>query len=396
LARIDWFLLTLSYLCLFVFGLADNARGPTFPDMLADFALSDSLGSLVFLVASAASLANNLLSFFWLKRLGPVGALRFYSLVQALGVLMMGLARSYEGLVAASVVYGASSGALGIVVNLLAAGAVGPARRRQALSGLHCMYGVSSLLAPLLVSRIYAGGEGWPTVFLWLAAGPALVAVLSLLRKGGASHRRVEQETIDGAALGLVGVHGHVRERKRPRAAAIFFGSFLTLYVVAEVLVSTRLVLFARRALNYSPEEANLLLSAFFLALFCGRLLFAIVSFPFSNAHVLMLSAVSSLIAFVIGLTVHPLGLAVCGFTMSMFYPCAIALVSEDVGSHSEYATSWALTLQSCGLMVMHFGVGAVSDSFGIAQALWLGPMSLILVILLMALRPRVRLRFGW
>ena len=57
---------------LFALGLVDNARGPVFPDILKEFSLTDTVGSLFFLVASFASLVHNLIFYRFLCETSPI------------------------------------------------------------------------------------------------------------------------------------------------------------------------------------------------------------------------------------------------------------------------------------------------------------------------------------
>jgi fucose permease len=428
---LDWFLLGLTYLSLFVFGIIDNSRGPVFPDILREFSLSDSQGAYFFLITSGAGLVNNLLAFWWLPRLGAYRVLQVYSIIQLLGLIGLGLERvtpGYFGVLAACAVLGVSSGGLGIAQNLLVTDSVPFALRRRALSGLHGMYGISSLLAPLLVTFNYAvnsvngqvGGAGapgyasWRLIFLWLTLGSAVVIVISLFRssrsvgaKLGAaklsstklSSTRLDPENLGATKEATISQGQNLSSASMGKGAEVgsdlfwrrtaFLALMLSLYVIAEISISSRLVLFARRDAGFSIENSNLLLSGFFLSLFFGRLLFTVVHFHLSHIRLLGISAIASFLFFILGLFFNPIWLAVCGFTMSWFYPTAIAMISDEMADESARATSWCVTMQSLGLMLMHFMMGVLSDRVGLRIALCIGPVCLVLVFALLALRRR-------
>jgi fucose permease len=158
-------------------------------------------------------------------------------------------------------------------------------------------------------------------------------------------------------------------------------GLILAFYVISEVAISSRLALYARREVGLDVTQANLLLSGFFLLLFIGRLGSAIVHFPLSNLALLRLSAVTSLVAFSLGLLHHPGWLALCGLTMSVFYPCMMAYLAERMGDRIGYATAWSVTIQLLGLMLMHFALGRIADVASLGAALWIGPICLAFVL---------------
>jgi fucose permease len=162
----------------------------------------------------------------------------------------------------------------------------------------------------------------------------------------------------------------------------LFFGTLGAFYVVAEISISTRLVLFARREWAYEIDAANGLLSLFFLGLFVGRFAAALFRFPWRSSSILKVSAVVGLVFYILGITVHPSWLALAGIPLSVFYPCMIAMVNEEQRAHAGYITSWCITLQSFGVMVMHFVLGGLTDVFGLRGALWTGPLVLALVLI--------------
>lgn len=383
-----WFYLALAYLSLFTLGMGDNARGPVFPDLIREFGLSDSLAALFFFVSSAAACLNNLCAPFWVPRLGSFRALQFYSVLQVVGFIVMGFSTHYVSMLIGSSIVGLSMGGLGISLNILASESVSTAKRRQALSGLHCMYGVASLLAPLLVTGLFRFGINWKEVFLFIAMGPVLVLGFSALTKSPTSSKAKEVD-----ASSVVDKDG---PSDSPRRSSTYrYAGIVALYVIAEIAISSRLVLYARRDVGMSLESANELLSFFFLTLFLGRLAFALIHVPLRNSSVLALSGGASLLFFCLGLFHHPAWLALCGLSMSMFYPCAMTLVTEETGRESGLVMSWIVTTQSLGLMAMHFAIGWLSDRFGLGKALWIGPLCLIVMLILLGTRGGVKVISG-
>jgi fucose permease len=185
-------------------------------------------------------------------------------------------------------------------------------------------------------------------------------------------------------------------KKPRPKGAAAYFAVILTFYVIAEIALSTRMVLFARREAGLSSEDANLLLSGFFLLLFLGRMVFAMAHVKIPTVTVLVVSALLSLFCFSLGLIYHPLWLAGCGLAMSVFYPTSIALLGDELREHAAFATSWCVTLQSFGLMMMHYLLGALSDLWSLGQALWIGPLCLVFVLAMLVNLPRARVKLEW
>jgi len=358
-------------------------RGPVFPDLLKEYALTDTVGGLFFLLASASGLVNNVLLFKWIEKIGAYRTTQVYSFAQVLGLVIIGFGQKYGLTLLGAGIIGTSLGGLGISVNVLVIEGASPGRRRQALSGLHCMYGVSSLLAPLLVSFLYHNGLGWRGVLGWVAVGPAAVMVVSYFY-----HARLLRALAGDGSRSSAGAEV-VTDRARARRVGLYYALIGTFYVVAEISISTRLALYARRDWAYEVDAANLLLVVYFVGLFLGRLASALVRLPWRSYHILVASAVCGLVAYSLGLLFHPLWMAVSGLFLSVFYPCMLALISEEQEEISGYVTSWCITLQSFGIMAMHFLLGRLADDFGLGRALWLGPLTLLSVLLCLSLKSR-------
>jgi MFS transporter, FHS family, glucose/mannose:H+ symporter len=373
-----------AYLCIFAYGLCDNSRGPIFPDLLRDFSLSDSAGSLFFLVASGAALLNNLFSIGLMERKGALWAVKFYCFLQIVGFLFIGFSPSFFSVLVGAAIFGASLGGNGIAVNILIAEASPVRIRRQMLAGLHCLYGLSSLLAPFFVTFMYHLGFGWKVALAWLSLGPAVVLGVTFLPWIESSvEARVTRELPDP-------IHPDKQLlRNRPWGPVMYYGAIISLYVVAELTISTRLVLFARRECGYSVEQANLLLSGFFLTLFLGRLYFALFKIPLRNRVILRWSAATGLVCFALGILVNPLWLSLAGLAFSLFYPGAIAYINDEMPApQAAFVTSWGVTIQNLALVFMQFILGELTDRFSLGKALWLGPVCLAISLGFLLIRP--------
>lgn len=368
----NWFWLGLAYLSLFFLGLSDNCRGPLFPDVLEQFKLTDAQGSWFFVVSAVVGLANNLAAGIWLARLGVVHGLALYSLLMGLALILMAWAHNYLTLLVGVGLLGIGMAGQGVCQNLLAGACAHAGNRRRVFSGLHCMYGLASLLAPLLVSGVRWLHWHWSLAFAVLALGPLIITFLSL------------RKSIDvPAAARPVRSEGDWQK-------SLWAATMLSAYVAAEILISTRLVLFARRDHAYSADAANLLLGTFFLMLFVGRLGFALYETPWRTRQILWVSAASTLLLLVLGILTSPWFLALSGLSMSVFYPTAMSLLAEELSEQVQQATSWCVAGSSLFLIVMHPLVGRLSDLYGLGFALWIGPLMLGVVMVFLLFPRRI------
>lgn len=359
-------LILISYICCFVYGVNGTARGIIYPDLLKEFHLSNTEGSLFFSLASVFGLANNLLTFKWYPRLGPLKAMSLFSAMFAISIFIIAFAPNFMITLIGSSILGFSMGGTGLLCNTLAVESTSDlSLRRQILSGLHAFYGIGSCLSPLIVNVLVQFGFDWRMTFAIMGIVPVLATLQAIQTKSESLSHEWKSAFVD----------------HKPWRRTLWYASFCTLYVATETLLSTRLVLYGRSVLNYEIEPAGFLLSSFFLTFTFGRVSFALIRLKHSNFAILMSSAILSVIAFLIGLYVHPIGFALCGLGCSVFYPCAMSLLSGELGQATAFTMSWCQTAQSLGAILMHSSVGYLADRVGLQNAMLVGPVLLVIMI---------------
>ena len=165
LPQVKW-AVVFSFLSLFVLGLADNIRGPLFPEILNGFGLSSSRGALSFATTSTAAFVASFVSGFYLKRWTISSLHKLSMLIMSIGLIVMGVVHSFEMFLIGSFILGLSIGFMGVSQNLLVSENVSGEAQSKALSGLHAMYGFASFFAPLLASTTTLNYQTWRAAFL--------------------------------------------------------------------------------------------------------------------------------------------------------------------------------------------------------------------------------------
>ncbi len=368
--------LALAFASLLCLGLLDNARGPLFPELLRDLRLTDAEGGWFFAAASAAGGTASLLGRAAVARLGLLGALRLGLALSTAGIAALGLTRGLGGLVGGAAVFGLGIGLQSVAQGVLVDRGTPPPLKRRVFAGLHSMYGLASLFAPLLVAGLARAEVGWRVAFPLLAAFPLALLTLSALAPRPPAP----------AAPAPVGA----ARPQGDRGAHAWVGLVTACYCASELLISTRLVLHLRR-LGWEQDEASGALSLFFLALLAGRVAFGLLPARGATGPLLAASLVASLGAWALGLWVHPMLLCLCGLTMAPFFPTAMALVSEAFPREVDAALGVVYAFVSFGIVLMHWGVGALSDAAGLDRALLVGPGALVVALALVAWAPWTR-----
>lgn len=370
---IIWPYIFISYLGLFVFGLCDNIRGPLFPEIMKDFGVSDSVGSLMFALSSVSGFVSSHLTRQLLRRYDRLTVLRLGACVVVVAMIGMSLMQNFVLFLICSFFFGLSLGMISLIPNILVPLGSSAERKQQFLSGLHAMYGISSLLSPLLAAAVQWGLGNWRWTFVIAACAPLGLLLYSFHSSHHNLHKKSEVTAAD-----------RKQHRKTHFKPLLFLAIMLSFAVAGEVLMSTRLALYVRRVLNYDMESSSFFVTGFFVFMLLGRLVFALVKLPLSIRFQLMMSLIGSITLILAGIHLNPFCLIFVGWTVAPFYPLTVAWISSKFPQDLDSAISFLMMTGSVMLVGMHLLVGKVTDQFGIGQALYLGPVfffiSLILV----------------
>jgi len=377
-----------AFISMFVLGISDNIRGPLYPELLNFFSLSHSQGALSFALTSLAAFMANTLAAFSLKKI-QLDRLMFVSIIlMIIGPLLMGLASTFSFYLAGAIFFGFSIGSLGVVQNLLIAENTHGRSQTQALSGLHGVYGLSSLVAPLLASRAPAwflnNFPQWTLLTKWQSSFfiiTVLAAAILLML-----FFTTAQPQFTPHALHDESVHG----KKCSVWTMLWFAGFFASYVGAEILISSRLALYMRTYFEMSLEKSSDYVFYFFIFLFLGRIFFVFKSFKMQLKNQLNLFLGSSLVCLLLGLWLHPFFLTLVGLTMAPFYPMAIGYISATAGFQKRRFLTFTMGVQSLFVIFMHIVVGYITDAYGLFYAFGIGIFLLIGSMICLNLHPKI------
>ncbi len=380
-----WPYLILAYLSLIVYGLADNIRGPLFPELIRHFGVSNTLGSWFYGVASIFSFIGAWLCLQTLKKLDRVQNLYSALIVLMAGLIGLALSQNYYHLLLASAILGLGLGQTTVIFNLLATVGTSTKYRKQAISGLHSMYALSSFLAPLVVAGVYRLGGTWSECFFFAASlcGLLILGGVIFYRKGNSA---AESALAEAAPTETVPV-------KRPKGIYILSTAF-GFYVVAEILLSSRLALYLRLEKNFDLEKSSFYLTGFFLCLLTSRIVFSIWPLKRSVYSQLLTSLVISFISILLGLYVDEKFFIFAGLTMGPFYALSVIYVSEAFPGFLNQAMALSMALQSLMVVLMHVTSGWMTDQWGISWAMLAGPACLALSMGLLWGFPRWKMQW--
>lgn len=350
-------LVWLSYSSLLVLGLLDNVRGPFFPEILSELQLNGSAGSLFFAVTSMMAFLGSWSCQFILKKRDSMFLMWVAGFNFAVGYIAIALSHDFFIVLAACALFGLAFGIWNVGQNLLIVEGCAPEFRRRAFNGLHSMYGLAALLAPIVASGFRWVGFDWRQSFLALSVFPLWLGIWSF-----AWRDKTRAHSEESPAQPFTPA-----ERRLGWVLALILAGYLW----GELSVTTRFVLWLRTDLGFSPDRANFYQSAFFAGLLGGRLILSFVPLKgISNWSLMILSSGVSALLLYLGLLSSPLWILLSGFTMSPFFPVLMDQINLMFGKKSAQALGVVIGSGSLSVVVMHVVIGGVTDWMGLTLAL--------------------------
>jgi MFS family permease len=335
----------------------DNMRGPLVPLFAHELGLDYAKTSLFLVVGTFTAVA---VTAFLIPLLARYGSRLITIGLGFVGLGTIALSYAVQGfvsLIVLAVLSGATVAGGGAICNVLVMEGTDLDRRSRIMCLLHAMYGVGSLIAPLVVSQLVSRGFSWPAVFT-TAAVP--LAVL-----------------ISGVAISLPRHDPKQIEEGTPlkwpsRLQALILFAF-SIYVAGEVMTSMWMVTYLVEGKGLTVVTAAPYLTGFFLMMALTRLLCFFSIKPENERWILGLCLVLSMGGITLGLSGFLWGFSLAG-ALGPYFPLFLARVGRTFPTEARPLTLWILTSMQLTLALFHISIGKLTDSLGIQSAYWLSP----------------------
>lgn len=366
-----WPAITFGYLSLFILGLYDNLRGPFFVDISNSLNISDTVASLFFVITSGVAFILGLLSASILSKVGLVLALRLSLLTMGAGYFFISVSQGVGQLLLGAGIFGIGFGITNVAQNLIIIEGASEKLRRKLLSGLHATYALAAIFAPILAEQFFRWQLPWQKAFQVVSLISLLVVGVSFLWDWPSNFRKITRVV---KSEKLFKIFLNLRAEK-----FLSVSSVLAFYVLAEIIVATRLSVLLRREYEFTAADAARCLTGFFLCLLFGRLIFLFFHFRHSSEKIIGVCLFSSIILYLAGSVVNPLFFIAVGLTMGPVFGLSVDLVAERFKKNSSEAVGLAVTASGALLVPVHFFVGYLSEKVGIKLAVGVGVVPLII-----------------
>ena len=358
---IFWGLIYLAYICLASLSFVDNGRGAAYPEILKDFSLGADQGAWIFALSAFAGLLANFTSKYWLSWLGPKKSTQISLVflgISGIGVSHAGESKNFILMLIFCGLLGIGVAVATITMNILIVDATPASSRRRFFSGLHAVYGLSSLVAPMALAYLIAKGQTW--MFYFYCAGcfsfVAFISSFFIGRKTSISQIRK--------------IEGNI-----PRKIKILFGLLFSFYLFSEIIASSMLTLYLQASHNFPAAKSKSYLGIFFFLLMTGRLLMAARHVNTKNEKLLKASLLLTIIFSLFGLFYSPIFLLITGLSMSYFLPVAFDFLAQTFGKKADYMTTSVMAFMEVFVCVMHFLFGHLISLVGIKIAFFAVPI---------------------
>ena len=361
-----------GYASLFALGLLDNARGPYYADFAADLKLPDSKASFLFVMTSLMAFFMGLIANWFIRKWNLLNLIRVGHLCMTGGFLCLAVMTNFLTLVLATTLFGTGFGLINVGENILIVDGTPVELRRKYISGLHSFYAMASILSPLVISIFIQNGLTWRHGFAWFSIAPLFSFALTFFAK------------IQKSAV----VEEHHSQLKISWKIMLA-GAALGFYVLAEILITSRLVVYLRRYDGMAPDLAAQVLALFFILVLAGRILVTFIDLrQFSSRKIMLICLGFSFLMNSLGLFWSPYWLVLCGLCMAPMFGIGVSYIAEIFPQDPSRAIANALSVNAIMIVIMHFTVGFVTQSSGIRTAMLAGPVFLLLAFVIFKLEP--------
>jgi fucose permease len=361
-----WLFTAGTFFAFFLFGFADNLKGPTLPALLRDLRFSYSQGGTLLFAAYVGFLIATLLTGVLADVAGKKAVLLVAGACLFVGIGAYSLLRSFWWLTAAIATLGLGLGAVEVGGNTVIVDLHAEQKGRY-LNLMAVFHGLGSLIAPLYAGQLLAEGSSWQRVYQLSLILVVILPLYLLFLK------------YPGSATSGVGRTGwqHLGRSVFTKKMGWFY-LLIAVYVAAEIGLASWLVEFLQKAKSQSIVLSSVFLSLFFGGIMVGRFLGSFLVERVGYLKSILIVSGAAVLCLAIGTFGPPatiLFLPLTGLFFSIIFPTATAAVSDLQRENVGTALGLFFAFAGIGGMIGPWLIGLCSDWQGITAG-----FSLVLV----------------
>ena len=167
-------LLPIIYLAFISLGLPDSLLGSAWPSLYPVLGVPVSSMGLLSMLTSLGTIVSSLQSDRLTRTFGTGRVTAFSTALTALALFGFSVSRSFWMLCLWAVPYGLGAGSIDAALNNY----VALHYKSRHMSWLHCMWGVGTVISPMLMSRALSAGQGWSSGYRTVACLQTVIAAI--------------------------------------------------------------------------------------------------------------------------------------------------------------------------------------------------------------------------
>ena len=167
-------LLPIIYLAFISLGLPDSLLGSAWPSLYPVLGVPVSSMGLLSMLTSLGTIVSSLQSDRLTRTFGTGRVTAFSTALTALALFGFSVSRSFWMLCLWAVPYGLGAGSIDAALNNY----VALHYKSRHMSWLHCMWGVGTVISPVLMSRALSAGQGWSSGYRTVACLQTVIAAI--------------------------------------------------------------------------------------------------------------------------------------------------------------------------------------------------------------------------
>ncbi|MGH9459262.1 MAG: MFS transporter [Thermoanaerobaculia bacterium] len=312
---------------------------------------------------------------------GNKGVLTVSAALVTAGLLLIAAAQAFVPALAGAVILGFGGGGLNTSTNALVSD-VYPDKRGAMLNLLGVFFGFGALFIPLLAAVIlHVVG---PVQLLWIAAALSALCFVAYL----ALRFPPARETGGFSPLGVLKVASH------PGVLLIAFLLFFQSGNESSIGGWTSTFVGSTGA---SPRAATWVLAGYWAAMMVGRVVSAKLLESMTKTALVLASAIGSALGAVVlllstSVAVAAAGAVIIGLSFAAIYPTTLAIAGDRYRQNAGTVFSLLFAVGLLGGMIFPWGVGHISQAFGIRAGMGLplvGAIGIAVLITVIAAREK-------
>ena len=369
-------LLPIIYISFISLGLPDSLLGSAWPSMYPALGVPVSYAGLISMIISFGTIVSSLNSDRLTRALGTGKVTALSVAMTAAALFGFSVSTQFWMLCLWAVPYGLGAGSVDAALNNY----VALHYKSRHMSWLHCMWGIGTMISPMVMGRVLAGGGPWTSGYRYIALFQILLSAVLFFSLPLWQSRTAgtDTETASTHALSL----GQVFRLPGAREVMLCFFCYCALEQTAGLWAGSYLVL----TRGVDAETAASFAGLYFIGITAGRAVNGFMTLRFSDRSLVrageVLIAVGTLMLFLPAQKVALAGFVLLGIGSAPIYPSIIHSTPAHFGAERSQAI---IGVQMASAYV---GTCLMPPLFGLLAGYigaWLLPVYIAALLVLMA-----------